>query len=122
MAYGFVTAFGLHHRSELNAFNLADDLLEPFRPILDAHVLQHFPLTAPERELGRADKAQIVAALHEDVSLQNAGAAQRCTLLAATEAAVVSLSQRLDDDALGLTLPALCDTAGAATDIVSTDE
>lgn len=122
VAYGFVTAFGLHHRSELNAFNLADDLLEPFRPILDAHVLQHFPLTTPERELGRTDKAQIVAALHEDVSLQNADTAQRCTLLAATEAAVVSLSQRLDDDALGLTLPALCDTAGAATDIVSIDE
>src|SRR5699024_7526818 len=29
VAYGFLTAFGLHHRSEQNHFNLADDLLEP---------------------------------------------------------------------------------------------
>lgn len=110
VAYGFATAFGLHHRSELNAFNLADDLLEPFRPLLDAHVLQHFPLTAQERELDRTDKAHIVGALHVDVRIVNTDAGQqRCTLLAASEAAVVSLSQRLDDDAQGLTLPALCD-------------
>lgn len=32
---GFLPAFGLHHRSELNAFNLADDLIEPFRPFVD---------------------------------------------------------------------------------------
>ncbi|MBE0498718.1 MAG: type II CRISPR-associated endonuclease Cas1 [Campylobacterales bacterium] len=35
---GFLPAFGLHHCSELNAFNLADDLIEPFRPFVDAVV------------------------------------------------------------------------------------
>lgn len=115
VAHGFVTAFGLHHRSELNAFNLADDLLEPFRPILDAHVLLHFPLQTPERELSREDKALVVGVLHEDVALHQAtGDVQRCTLLAATEAVVVSLSQRLDDDALSLTLPGLS-SSGAST-------
>ena len=108
VAHGFVTAFGLHHRNELNPFNLADDLLEPFRPILDAHVLSHLPLGTPERDLGREDKALMVSALHVDVALhQAAGDVQHCTLLAATEAVVVSLSQRLDDDALNLALPAL---------------
>ncbi len=115
VAHGFVTAFGLHHRSELNAFNLADDLLEPFRPILDAHVLLHFPLQTPERELSREDKALVVGILHEDVALHQAtGDIQRCTLLAATEAVVVSLSQRLDDDALSLILPELS-SSGAST-------
>ena len=33
--YGFLPAFGIHHRSALNAFNLADDLMEPFRPLVD---------------------------------------------------------------------------------------
>lgn len=108
VAYGFVTAFGLHHRSELNAFNLADDLLEPFRPILDAHVLHHFPLYTQERELTREDKARVVDVLHEDVTLhQLTDNVERSTLLAATEAVVVSLSQRLDDEALSLVLPAL---------------
>ena len=32
---GFVPSIGLHHRSQLNAFNLADDLMEPFRPSID---------------------------------------------------------------------------------------
>lgn len=35
---GFLPAFGLHHCSELNAFNLADDMIEPFRPFVDAIV------------------------------------------------------------------------------------
>jgi CRISPR-associated protein Cas1 len=35
---GFLPAFGLHHCSELNAFNLADDMIEPFRPFVDALV------------------------------------------------------------------------------------
>ena len=35
--YGFESCLGLHHTSELNNFNLADDLIEPFRPIVDLH-------------------------------------------------------------------------------------
>ena len=33
VANGLLPAFGLHHASVTNAFNLADDLLEPFRPL-----------------------------------------------------------------------------------------
>lgn len=33
---GFLPAFGLHHCNELNALNLADDIIEPFRPFVDA--------------------------------------------------------------------------------------
>jgi len=36
--YGFMPALGLHHRSELNSFNLADDMMEPFRPVVDLMV------------------------------------------------------------------------------------
>ncbi|MDR2770330.1 MAG: type II CRISPR-associated endonuclease Cas1 [Rickettsiales bacterium] len=34
-AAGFVPCFGIHHCSELNSFNLADDLIEPFRAYAD---------------------------------------------------------------------------------------
>lgn len=37
-ATGFIPAFGFHHKSELNAFNLADDLIESFRPFVDFEV------------------------------------------------------------------------------------
>jgi CRISPR-associated protein Cas1 len=32
---GLLPSIGLHHASALNPFNLADDVLEPFRPIVD---------------------------------------------------------------------------------------
>ena len=38
-ALGFIPQLGLHHESLSNAFNLADDLIEPYRPLAD-----HFTL------------------------------------------------------------------------------
>jgi CRISPR-associated protein Cas1 len=35
---GFLPVLGLHHCSMNNAFNLADDLIEPYRPIVDIFV------------------------------------------------------------------------------------
>ncbi|WP_165043530.1 type II CRISPR-associated endonuclease Cas1 [Adlercreutzia sp. ZJ138] len=32
---GWLVSRGLHHCSDLNAFNLVDDLIEPFRPVVD---------------------------------------------------------------------------------------
>jgi CRISPR-associated protein Cas1 len=119
--YGFLTAFGLHHDSEQNAFNLADDVLEPFRPVLDAYVLHHFPIETPERNLTREDKAALVNVMHEDVLLhQTDGETVLCTLLAAAEMTVVSLSQRIGDDGSTLALPGLpplsADTAAESED------
>lgn len=36
--HGLEPCIGLHHRSELNNFNLADDIIEPFRPVVDLFV------------------------------------------------------------------------------------
>ncbi|MGL4394527.1 MAG: type II CRISPR-associated endonuclease Cas1 [Brevinema sp.] len=38
VASGLIPYLGIHHISKTNAFNLADDLIEPFRPIVDSHV------------------------------------------------------------------------------------
>ncbi len=35
VAAGLLPAFGVNHASMTNAFNLADDLVEPFRPFVD---------------------------------------------------------------------------------------
>jgi CRISPR-associated protein Cas1 len=40
VAYGLLPAFGIHHESELNAFNLTDDLMETLRPVVDRQVFQ----------------------------------------------------------------------------------
>ena len=64
IAYGLNPAFGIHHSSELNSFNLADDLIEPFRPIVDLYVKRHI---AKDTELSSAIKVQILKLLDEIV-------------------------------------------------------
>ena len=53
VATGFHPIFGIHHDNQLNAFNLTDDLIEPYRAIVDlvAHnnIASNIQLTKSER-------------------------------------------------------------------------
>lgn len=68
VAHGFLPALGLFHRSEQNAFNLADDVIEPYRPIVDLHVAKHFSAD-DEETLSPKHKADLVALLNVDVNM-----------------------------------------------------
>ncbi len=37
---GLLNTLGIHHRNKYNAYALADDIMEPFRPLVDAKVLE----------------------------------------------------------------------------------
>lgn len=64
-AYGFEPSLGIFHHSETNAFNLADDLLEPFRPVVDLYASTcEFPDT---EELTPAIKRDLVGLLSVDI-------------------------------------------------------
>ncbi len=41
VAVGLQPSVGIHHHSQLNAFNLADDIIEPFRPYVDKLVVSN---------------------------------------------------------------------------------
>lgn len=41
--HGIEPCLGIFHHSELNPFNLADDLMEPFRPLVDLYVATYIP-------------------------------------------------------------------------------
>ena len=43
--YGYEPCIGIHHHSELNNYNFADDLIEPFRPLVDLFVFQNMTNT-----------------------------------------------------------------------------
>ena len=43
--YGFIPCLGIHHKSELNNYNLADDFIEPFRPLVDLWTIQNVKTT-----------------------------------------------------------------------------
>jgi len=38
--YGFEPSLGIHHKNQLNSFNLADDIMEVYRPVVDMCVWQ----------------------------------------------------------------------------------
>ena len=40
-AHGYICSWGIHHINEGNAFNLADDFMEPLRPTVDYWVWEH---------------------------------------------------------------------------------
>lgn len=68
VAHGFLPALGLFHASEQNAFNLADDLIEPYRPLVDLHVNEHRAGHDVD-ELQPLDKAALVSLLNVDVAM-----------------------------------------------------
>lgn len=68
VAHGFLPSIGLFHRSEQNAFNFADDVIEPFRPLVDLHVAKARGQDE-ERALSPKDKADLVALLNVDMGM-----------------------------------------------------
>ena len=40
VASGLLPSFGIHHKSSYNAYCLADDIMEPYRPFVDRLVLK----------------------------------------------------------------------------------
>ena len=55
--YGFEPAIGIFHHNQLNNFNLADDFIECFRPIVDLYVLKNCDLS--QKYLLSKDKQKI---------------------------------------------------------------
>lgn len=46
--YGFEPAIGIFHHNQLNNFNLADDLIECFRPVVDLYVMSNIDFSNNE--------------------------------------------------------------------------
>lgn len=71
-AAGLHPSFSVHHKNPQNPFNLADDFIEPFRPIADVRVREMDPagLTplTPERKAGLAAVTNVPTALGGEIS------------------------------------------------------
>ncbi|HOB76144.1 MAG TPA: type II CRISPR-associated endonuclease Cas1 [Phycisphaerae bacterium] len=62
---GLLPALGIHHSNRSNAFCLADDLVEPLRPMADAQVRELY--RQGHTELGQPTKAKLLALLTQEV-------------------------------------------------------
>jgi CRISPR-associated protein Cas1 len=101
VAHGLHPTIGLFHANEQNAFNLADDLIEPFRPIVDLHVAKHPAVM--EGELNTKEKQALVALLNVDVGMPQG----KMSVLSAVEYATESLVRVYETGQTNLELPVL---------------
>lgn len=61
---------GVHHHNRYNAFCLADDIMEPYRPYVDQYVFGKVrPFDVPMRELTKEMKSRLLQMLTCDVQL-----------------------------------------------------
>ncbi len=63
---GLLNTLGIHHKSKYNAFALADDIMEPFRPIVDEAVFEIIK-KYDEQELNTQIKADLLQILTRTV-------------------------------------------------------
>lgn len=61
VATGFMACFGIHHENQLNNFNLTDDFIEPFRPMVDLVAPQ---IVGTKQWLSKEQRHRLVEVLH----------------------------------------------------------
>lgn len=103
VAAGLHPTIGLHHSNEGNAMRLVDDLMEPFRPMIDMKVWQLHK--QDEREITPASKRTLVKTLYDDMQTGvGATPVMVCIQKLATSLTQVFLGERVK---LDLPLPGL---------------
>lgn len=65
---GLYPAFGIFHRNRYNAFPLADDVMEPYRPFVDEMVYRLY-VDGAENELTTVAKSELLHVLFADVRM-----------------------------------------------------
>lgn len=70
IACGYIPTLGICHKSEYNQFNLADDLIEIFRPIIDYYIFNILE-TTEDKYLTPELKSKLVNILNERVTYKN---------------------------------------------------
>ncbi|MEQ9102761.1 MAG: type II CRISPR-associated endonuclease Cas1 [Imperialibacter sp.] len=99
---GCLPAMGIHHRNKYNAFCLADDVMEPYRPYVDRLVLDmvHTMDELPE-ELGKEEKARLLTVPTLDVSIDG----MKSPLMVAMQRTTASLMACYEGESRTLAYP-----------------
>ncbi len=108
VACGLLPGVGLHHAGVTNAFNLADDMVEPFRPVVDLLVEDLARDRPTDGDPTLEDRRALAGILTRDCRL-----GRECmTLLAATERCVESLVRAMEGNTPALLRLPQLDPAG----------
>jgi CRISPR-associated protein Cas1 len=103
VAVGLLPAFGLNHASMTNAFNLADDMVEPFRPFVDGEVWRLTARGTVKAGQTTVEERRWLASILTETA---AFGAESVSLLTATEQAAESLVRAMQtSSAAALQMP-----------------
>lgn len=86
---GLLTTLGIHHRNKYNAFCLADDVMEPYRPYVDRLVMELCERYGECEELSRELKVELLKIPVLDVVINN----KRSPLMVAVSTTTASLQR-----------------------------
>ena len=84
---GLIPTLGIHHRNKYNAYCLADDLMEPYRPVVDWAVCGMLQKLEPSDDISKEVKQTLLSIPTTDVTIQG----ERSPLMVAMQKTAVSL-------------------------------
>ena len=87
VASGLLPTFGIHHRNKYNAYCLADDIMEPYRPYVDKLVMSIYDTNQSVQELTTELKRSLLEIPVLDVTIQG----KRSPLMIAVSTTTASL-------------------------------
>lgn len=101
VATGLHPSLGLHHHNKYNAFALADDIMEPFRPYVDLHVWETLQMISPQDELNAHVRQSLLEWLQKKVMVEH----EQVSIQYAIQKTAQSLWQCYNDEREALILP-----------------
>ena len=87
VASGLLPTFGIHHRNRYNAYCLADDIMEPYRPFVDKLVFSITQKYSDYSDFSRQIKAELLGTPSLDVKING----KRSPLMTAVSTTTASL-------------------------------
>lgn len=90
IAHGLTAQIGIFHRGRTNAFNLVDDIMEPFRPIIDLWIYKNIN---PDEMFLRKHRISMIRLMTQKVEYKN----KKVTLIFAINNVVEKFILAMDD-------------------------
>jgi len=103
MSSGLLCALGLHHHNRYNAFALADDVMEPYRPFVDRTVVSIIDTDDGTEPLNSTKKQTLLSILTMDTQIRGV----RSPLMVALSTTTASLARCFIKKEKSLQLPSL---------------
>lgn len=100
---GLLPTLGIHHHNKYNAYCLADDVMEPFRPFVDRIVLDMLGESVDVSELSKEIKRRLLGIAETDVIMDD----KKSPLMVAASQTTASLAECFSGNSRKLKYPEL---------------